>query len=215
MMKEPPERKAPSLALEARGPRGSVGGRRGVLLVIGLGLVCLVAAGFTIAMAVSTQASTGRAVNAAVLQGRYATELAESALAECLADFGPFIQRSFPGRDWRGEIRSRAVGGVVPGPAVFGVAELTYPPERTSRLTGGAAAGVTVSPVSVRPVRYNVGTNWGLVELWAHSTCQVAGRRTLYRRVSSLHYLVFDAPGTTPPRIIPVAIQTVVDRSDA
>lgn len=165
-----------------------------------------------VVMSISSQSSGARSAQASVTMGRYAAELAESAVDECLADFTTFVETKFTGKDPRALFLEKASGGVVPAEAITGDAAWTFPPERTEKLIKDTRAGVKLSPVNVRPLYYSTVQNYGEVELSVFATYRLGGARELYRRVTARHYFVLDADGRTF-RINPVAFSSLLDRS--
>ena len=166
-----------------------------------------------IVMALSSQSSSARSAQASTTLGRYAAELAESALDECLADFTSFLAEKMNGRDPLALLSANAAGGLVPA-AVFlsGAPSWTYAAPRTEALNREAHSGIKVSPVTVKPLYYSIVQNFGEVEISCFTTYRLAGARELYRRVTAKHYFVLDADGQTF-RVNPTALSMVADRS--
>ena len=86
-------------------------GRRA--FVTGIVFLALIMGAAALVMALSSQSSTARSAQASSTQGRYAAELAESALDECLADFTSFLTEMMNGQDPREMLIAKASGGVV------------------------------------------------------------------------------------------------------
>jgi len=194
--------------------------RSGSVVVIGFIFLALIIAATTVIMAVSGQSATSRAVSTSAALGRYATEMSESAIDECLAQFGRFLHEQFPSSDWRKEwtVRGGEAGGVIRDAQVLGVPQLTFSPEKTWKLTKDLQIGLVVSKVIIRPLYYSTLQNYGEIELSCFTTYHASGRRELYRRVTSHHYVVLDAPisslGRQPfLRVNAVPRQSTVDRS--
>lgn len=178
--------------------------------IIFIGMVLGVA---VVVMALSTQSTTARSAQASTTMGRYAAELAESAVDECLADFTDFLAQKIPGQDPRQLLLDRAQGGVVPTAALTGGApSWAYAAERTEKMQKDGRTGIKISPVTVRPLYYSTVQNYGEVEISCFATYRLMGLRELYRRVTARHWFVLDADGRTF-RINPVASSAIVDRS--
>lgn len=178
--------------------------------IVFLGLILGVA---VIVMALSSQSSTARGAQASTTLGRYAAELAESAVDEALADFTSFMNEKMNGQNPRELLATKAEGGVVPA-AVFtgGAASWSYTAPRTDTLNQQGKTGIKVSPVTIRPLYYSIAQNFGEVELSCYTTYRMAGVRELYRRVTAKHYFVLDADGQTF-RVNPTPLSVVADRS--
>jgi len=209
-------------ACRSFGPTGSIrrlefgvwrtgnGARRGAL-VLGFVFLALLLGAIVVVMAVSSQSSSGRAVNTAVATGRYATELAESAVDECLSEFTDVVAGQFPSDNRRQDLISRAKGGTIGGPELFGIEAFEFVPYKTLSLVEQAKVGILVSPVKLKPIYYSLIHNYGELEL-SCATSHLVGRRQIYRRVSSRHYIILNTDGRTF-RINHVASRFVVDRS--
>jgi len=189
-------------------PRGL---RRDGAIFAALGFVALIMGAFVLVINVAGQATMTRSVSIAALQGRYALEMAESAVDECLADFSTVISQVVSQRDLYSHIRSEAAGGVVTGEAVMGVSTLTYTAVQTPKIMSAEGIDVRLSDVSVRPVYYGTVNNYGEVELCCQASYKL-GKRELFRRVTARHYITLDVNGKTF-RVNPVPCRFVVDRS--
>lgn len=164
-------------------------------------------------MALSSQSSTARSAQASTTLGRYAAELAESAVDEALADFTSFLAEKMNGQDPRQLLSDKAEGGVVPAAALTGgAASWSYAAPRTDTLNQHGKTGIKVSPVTIRPLYYSIAQNFGEVEFSCFTTYRLGGVRELYRRVTAKHYFVLDADGQTF-RVNPTPLNVVADRS--
>jgi len=181
-------------------------------MVVGFAFLALIGGAIFVVMAISNQSSSSRSINAAFVLGRYATELAESAVDECLAEFMELTTREFPSQNRVADLTGKAEGGVVPGANVFGKPSFSWPPQGTLSLVAQGKMGFNVSPVTIKPLYYSTVQNYGEIELSCHTSCRLSGKRELYRRVTSRHYFLLDAVGQGF-RINPVASRFVVDRS--
>jgi hypothetical protein len=184
--------------------------RRGA---VASGVVCvgLLLAAAAIVMAVSGQASMTRTVQATTTVGRYAVELAESAIDECLAEFSLFIAGRMRGQDLRALFLANAKGGVVPAAAITGGKRWEFFAHLSTSLAEEQQTSITLSMVTVTPLFFSTVQNFGQVELSCQTRYRLHGASELCRRVSSIHYFVLDADGRTL-RINPVALQVTVDR---
>jgi len=192
--------------------RGALDQRRHGAILAALGFVVMIMGVLALVINVAGQASMTRSLNASAIQGRYAIEMAESAVDECLADFGKTIAPMVSGRDLRAEMLAAARGGVVPGAAILRQGLLVYTPVQTPRIIGSEKLGVKVSRVTIRPMYYSTLHNYGEVELTCQASYEMAGKRELFRRVTARQYITLDANGRTF-RVNPVPCRTVADRS--
>jgi hypothetical protein len=163
-------------------------------------------------MALSNQSSTTRLVQESLGQNRYAAELAESCLDECLADFTQTMVQRTAGRDMRSALMSAAQGGRVPPGAIGGAATFSYVPRRTLALINADCKWVTLSPVVVQLLYYSTLQNYGELDISATASSKIGGRRKSFRRITSRYYFVLNTDGRTF-RVNPVASQSLVDRS--
>jgi len=177
-----------------------------------MALVAMLLAAGLIAMAISVQSGATRSIYAAVALGRYAGELAESAVDEALAEFTPTMSGRLPSPDMRSHLLRQATGGKVDGRAILGSDGFAFSPARTLELIREGRIGVKVSDVGVRLLFYSTVQNYGQVDLTCHATYRHGGGRELFRRGTSRHYFVLDADGKTF-RVNPVACSFLVDRS--
>lgn len=184
-------------------------GRRRRQGIAGAILIALVLAAAVVAMALSQQASSTRAVFAAQTMGRLALELVESAIDECLADFPRAFSVGLAGQVFRDRILGLGIP-VANGPQVVGLESWRYAPGRTFDLVEDQNLDVQITPVTVRPIYYSLAVNHGEVELSASALFTV-GRRAVYRQITSRHYMVVDGDGSI--RVNPVGLQKIVDRS--
>jgi hypothetical protein len=177
----------------------------------GLLFVGLIVAATGLVLAVSTQASTTRATQATTTMGRYATELAESSIDECMVDFTQFVSDKMRHRNVRQFFLAQAKKGIVAADAITDGTSWEFVGRLTNQLAQEQQLGINLSPVTVRPLYFAIVQNFGEVELSCHASFRMGGARQLYRRVTVKHYFVLDADGHTL-RINPVASQVSVDR---
>lgn len=195
--------------------RNDAGARRAgtaALLVV----LALLTGGLGVALAVSAQADGTRKAYQLHTQGRYAVELAQSALEECLADFGRTLSaRMGPGEQRTALLsRLRAGGGEVSGAEVLGFDAVSYQPERTAALVAGERLPFELAAVVIRPLSYTMVPNRGQVELTAEVRFRGPGARIVTRRVIALHHMLMEAPRGERFRVHPTAIQVRVDRGE-
>ncbi len=184
--------------------------RRGAVLAA-LSMVVLVFGAMGLVMALSHQADQTRSVHASLAQGRLATELAESALAETLAEFGTVLSGLAGSGDHRSRLAGAAEAGRVPGPKVFDLEVFEYDPLRTRDLLEEGRGGVELSPVLLRPLYYGLMANLGEMELSCTASLALVGGRKLVRRVTAVHSFALQPDGRSF-RIVPVPLRVMVDR---
>ena len=184
--------------------------RRGIAAA-GLVLIGLVLAAATVVMALSQQSSTAKSVYASHVQGRYANEMAESAIEECLADFRKAFADGLRGQNLRDRLIAKGAGGAVYGGDIAGQESWTYSPARTLKAVADLKLGFVVNPVVIRPLNYGLQVNHGEVELSATASYPFTRERQIFRRVRSKFYFTIDSNGQV--RVLPVGTHTAVDRS--
>jgi hypothetical protein len=191
---------------------GAVNGpRRGSILAAFLFLGLLLGLGILV-MALSGLSSTTRQVQETLAQTRYAAELAESCVDECLADFTQVMGQRTGGRDMRAQLMSSSQSGKVPPESMDGGANFSYAPRRTLKLVDSGGIPVKLSPVTVQLLYYSTLQNYGEVDISAAASCCIGTGRNSDRRVTGRYFFVLNADGRTF-RVNPVASQCVVDRS--
>lgn len=189
--------------------------RRGSVAV-GLIFVGLIVAAVTVVMAISNQSQGARATAIGYLHGRYAVELAESCIAEAMADFDLSVQKSTGGRDLRTGILNAGQSGPVAGRDVIGVETLTTDPVRTRALST-FGEGFQLSPVTLRFLDFHTHgfdgkpINKGRVEFVATVTSAERGGRVLSRTVTWRHNIALRSNGNSF-RLEQVPFQVFVDR---
>ena len=188
-----------------------MGARRNGVALTGMAFAGLVMSAAAVVMAISGQSSSARSVHVAHVQGRFATQLAESAVEECLADFDRAFGARVPKGTFRARLMSAANGAIAPGSAVAGVPSWSYAPERTLALLKELKTSMELTPVSLTPLYYNVPGNVGEIELSAGVSWSITRDRVVYRRVRLRCYITADGDGSI--RVNPVGTQSVVDRS--
>lgn len=187
-------------------------GDRGAF-VTGIAFIGMILGVAVVVMALSSQSSTARAGQASTTMGRYAAELAESAVDECLADFTDFMAAQLTGQDPRQFLLDKQQGGVVPAASLTaGAPSWSFKALRTEQLMKDGRTGIKVSEVTVKPLYYSTVQNYGEVELSCHATYRLMGVRELYRRKTARYWFVLDADGQTF-RVNPVASSEILDRS--
>jgi hypothetical protein len=173
-------------------------------------LLGVLMAAATLVLSLATQSSAARSTQSAAHLGRFAGELAESAVDEALSEFPDQLAARLGQQDFRALLLQRAAGGVAPGEAIGGT--WAFPSTRTLGLVAECQLAVHLSPVGVRVLYYGTAQNYGEVELSCRASFQLAGKREAHRRVTSRHYYALDANGRRF-RINPVPSSFLVDRS--
>lgn len=186
-------------------------GRRGSIFAALCFLGMLFGLG-SLVMALSGQSSTARNVQATMVQGRYAGELAESALDECLAEFPRLMLSRTGGKDMRAVLMGQTLSAKVSPEQLGGAATFTYDPKRTLKMLEKERLGIKVMPVVVQLLYYSTLQNYGEVDITSYASFKLSGGRELFRRVTARHYFILNTDGRSF-RINPVASQCLVDRS--
>ena len=182
-------------------------------LTIGLGVVVLLAGAAVIVFALSTQSGANRSMLAAICERRYCGHLAESSVAEALADLTRDLSTRLHGAGARALLAS-APGPRVPATAlagIFGDSRWTYVAQRTIRELATRGLHHEVAPVRVELLYYDTATNYGEVKLEGSASWVSSSGRRLEQRVVSRHYLVLHASGNFL-LVNPIAIQSISDQ---
>jgi len=174
-------------------------------------LALILAAGVVV-MALSQQASSTRGLQEAFLNGRFGTELAESAIGECLAEFTGIMNARLGSQNIRTLFASKARGNIIVGPDIAGAPSWTWEPMRTLLLITEKRMPIQLSPVTIRPLRYRTDLNYGFIELSCVATLALPNGRKITRRVASRHYFGLDGDEKTL-RVNAVGYQLHIDRS--
>src|SRR5262245_57834672 len=111
-------------------------------------LVFSLVATMGVVMALSTQSAATRSVQSSGLLGRYAAELAESAVDECRADFDQLVKENLGDTDLRFFLLGRVNGNTVPGEAIS-ARPWTWSPVRTLALAAENQIAVKLGAVTV------------------------------------------------------------------
>jgi hypothetical protein len=184
--------------------------RRG-LAAAGLVLIGLVQVAMIVVMALSSQGATARSVYASHVQGRYATEIAESAVEECLANFGKAFDAQLGQRNLRDLLLARRENRVN-GPDILGVESWSYNPAFTLAAITDLKLGFKLNPVTLKPLWYDKSTNTGQIEISAICSFSLSRGRTLFRRLRVVHPVTI-GPNGASVRLLPIADSVIVDRS--
>lgn len=183
---------------------------------VGLIFVGLIVAAVAVVMAISGQSNTTRATAAGFLHGRLAEELAESCIAEGMANFDLHVQQKTQGSDLRQPLLN--AGPLVPGPQVIGQAQFEDEPVLTKQLNAYGDTFTlgkvitrfldfsTQDPIDGKPI------NKGRVEFVATVSSTERSGRTISRRVTWRHNIALRVNGTAF-RLEQVPFQVLVDRS--
>ena len=186
-------------------------------MVVGMIFLALIVAAVTVVMAISNQGSSTRAVATNFIHGRYAIEIAESCIAEALAEFDDAVQLTTNGRDLRANILNLGrSGALVAGKDIIGVETLQTDPVRTRGLTTWGQ-GFKISPVTIHFLDYSIfdaagkPANKGRIEFTATVSSSEKGGRVLSRTVTWRHNIALRLSGTSF-RLEQVPFQVLVDR---
>jgi len=161
-----------------------------------LALIAMVVGACAVALAISGQSGATRSAYAGVVLGRTATELADSALAECVAELSGVLSAP-PGTDVRARLKAAAQGDRVAGADVAGQGVYTYEPTRTRALIAADHLPCELAAVRVTPRFYLLAENRGELEVEARCTCHVSGRRTLVETVREWHAFSIESDART------------------
>ena len=177
-------------------------------MVVGVIFLTLISCAGAIAMSLSNLSSASRNTEGLILSGRHAMTLAESGIAEVLGEFTKDLGARTAGQDLKSRFQSMARQGVVAGPDIFGVAEMTFEPLRTRSLLAAYGPGYSVGPVTLKPVDFRLERNFGTLTLTGSVTVRESSGRDTVWTVTSFHHFVLKCDGVEL-RVDPVPFQVV------